>query len=217
MKKSVLVIAICLVCSICAYGQTGEAIYSISGNNIVTKSKFIDPFFVDNSTTLTPYVLKTTTTLIPSSSYGSFSLKLLKFNGYESEPGICNVVQIFKNGTQVLQLLSSNGFRNMSSYINTETGEYTFVNLATDTYALVFNEWIYASQPSMVSIILFYKGQATLVYNKPMFINSLTKQTGILSMVLQADTSEYVDSDTVPVNPPDLHTLWWDGSVLRFQ
>jgi len=220
MKKSVLFLTICLLCSICTFGQTGEVIYSISGNDIVTKSKFIDSFYIDNSTSLTPYVHKETVTLIPSCSYGVFTLRLSKFNGYEGEPGICNVIEILRNGTQILQLANSNGFAKISSYINTESNDYVFVALSNDTYALIFTEWIYSSQPSMTTIILIHKEQAKLVYNKPMFINSITHQTGLLNMILQSNTSEYVgDSagNSILTTSPDIHTLWWDGSVLKFQ
>jgi len=218
MKQTVLFIVICLVYSIGAFGQTGEAIYSISGNTIVTKSTFIDTFFVDHSEILTPYVHKKTETIIPSSAYGVFSLRLSTFNGYEDEAGMCNVIEILRDGMRILQLTNSNGFESISSYVKTEKGDYTLVSLSTNTYALIFNEWIYASQPSMVSIILIRNGEVKLVYNKPMFINSLTKQAGSLSMTLQSNTSEYLDydKDPKPVDPPELHTLWWDGSVLRF-
>lgn len=216
MKKTVLFSIIAAV-YMCAFAQTEEAIYSISGSSIVTKSKFIDPFVVDNSTVLTPYILKETATLIPSSIYGSFSLRLSKFNGYEGEPGFCNVIDVLKNETLALRLTNSSGFAKISSYVFGESGDYTFKNLAADTYILIFNEWIYASQPSMVTVILIRQGEVALVYNKPMFIYSMMQKDGDFSMVLQANTCEIVGDSTVPENAPDKHTLWWDGSVLRFK
>ena len=68
----------------------------------------------------------------------------------------------------------------------------------------------------MLSIVLIRNGQVKLVYNKKMYINSISKQAGSFSMQLQANTVEYVYGDT-PANEAELHTLWWDGATLRFQ
>jgi hypothetical protein len=201
----------------CAYAQNGEAIYDIGRNTIITKSKFIDNFFVESSSNLTPYVLKKTVTIIPSSAYGSFSLDFLKFKGYESEPGICNVVRVKKNGSPVLSLESSNGFAAISSYVNSESGDYSIVQVSSDTYVLIFNEWIYASQPSMVSIVLIRNGTAKLVFNKPAFINSIVKSNGSLSITLQSNTVEYIGDNNTPTTNAIIHTVMWDGEILKYQ
>jgi len=215
MRKLVLFLGISLF-HIFIYGQTGEAIYSLSGNDINVANKFVDAFFIEkgNAVVLTPYVLKQTETVIASSSYGSFSLKRYKFNGYEHEPGY-NVIELLKDGVSILELKSSNGFEPISSYVKSEVGFYSLITLASNTYALIFNEYIYESSPYMVSIVLIRNGQAKLVYNKRMYINSISKQSGSFSMQLQANTVEYIGNN--PINQAELHTVWWDGSTLRYQ
>jgi hypothetical protein len=198
------------------FGQTGEAVCTLSGNDIVVKSKFIDTFYIKQNEVLTPYTLTKTETVLPSSSYGSFSLKLYKFNGYADEPGVCNVIEVLKNGVKVLELKNSLGFENLSSYVSSESGFYGLITLSANTYALIFNEYIYASSPSMISVVLIRNGQVKLVYNKEMYINSITKQSGSFNMQLQANTVEYIDPNT-PYNEAELHTVWWDGATLRFQ
>lgn len=206
----------CLVNAYLTFGQIGEAVYTLSGNDIIVKSKFVDAFFIEQNVVLTPYALKKTETVLASSPYGSFSLKLYKFNGYEGEPGVCNVIEVLKNGAKVLELKSSDGFENLSSYVSAENGFYSLITLSANTYALIFNEYIYVSSPFRVSVVLIRNGQVKLVYNKKMYINSISKQAGSFSMQLQANTVEYI-SPNVPANEAELHTLWWDGATLRFQ
>jgi hypothetical protein len=214
--KKIILLSICLVNACFAFGQAGEAVYTLSDSDITVKSKFVDTFFIEQNVVLTPYALKKTETILASSPYGNFSLKLYKFNGYEDEPGVCNVVEVLKNGAKVLELKNSLGFENMSSHVETESGFYGLITLAANTYALIFTEYIYASSPSMASIVLIRNGQVKLVYNKPMYIKSISKQAGSFNMQLQANTVEYISPNT-PANEAKLHTIWWDGATLRFQ
>lgn len=199
-----------------AYAQNGEGIYETNGNAIITKNKYIDTFFVESTSNLTPYVFKKTVTIIPTSTYGTFSLDFLMFNGYEYEPGYANVIRLSKDGSVVLSLENSNGFSSISSYVNSESGDYSIVQVAPDTYFLIFMEWIYASQPSMVSIVLIRNGEARLVFNKPAFIDSIIKSTGSLNITLQLNTVEYIEDNT-PTNTPIIHNIIWDGGVLKYQ
>jgi hypothetical protein len=196
----------------------GEAIYTLSGDSITEKNKFVDSFYVENTNTLTPYVLKkTVNNIITSSTYGNISLKLSKFNGYEEdEPGICNVIDVFNNGTQLLRLATSMGFESISTFVKSQTGDYILRNLTVDTYALVFYEWIYGTDIPHTTIILIYKGQAKLVYNKKMYIRLVTNTSATFRLNLQANRQEWI-SPTTPDRPAELYQLWWDGSVLRFQ
>jgi len=203
------------------YGQTGEALYSLSGDEIIPKPQFISANFIDSSSPLIPYVLRKADTLITVNSYGSaYQLKLFKFNGYDAEPGFCNIIDIQRDGSSVFKMENSNGYASISSYVPSETGDYTFVSLGAETHILIFIEWIYSSQPSMVSIIVLHKNCTKLVYNKPMFIKSISKQTGLsLTIQLQSNTVEYGGTINNPVelDTPNYHSIWWDGSVLRYQ
>ena len=213
MKKIILLIS--LVYSMAVYSQTGTAIYSINANVINTNNSFIDAFYLHNGgSDTTPYIpMKTYSLIGTNAAYGKFTIRMSRFKGYEDEAGIANVVQLYRDNTCLVTLSSSLNFTSLSSYVNGLVGDFLFRKLADDTYALVFTEWIYASQPPMVSIILIHRNNAKLVYNKKMFINSI-KLTPF-EMELQANTDEYVNN--TPVVAPILHKIWWDGSVLRFQ
>lgn len=209
MKKIVFFIIISLF-PVCMFGQTGEEIFDANFN---VKNTFIDTFFIEKNVVLTPYVFQSSKPLF-TNNWGSFSLNLYKFNGYEHEPGY-NVIDILKNGASILSLKSSNGFEAISSYVKSETGFCAVSFLDANTVALIFNEYIYESSPYMASIVIIRDVVAKLVYNKPMYINSIQYSPNF-SMELQANTIEYTDSNT-PINQPELHTVWWDGSTLRYK
>jgi len=210
MRKLILFITISLFC-VCAFGQTGEEIFDANFN---VKSKFIDAYYIEPNVVLTPYILQKSNAVFTSNS-GSFSVNYYKFKGSEYDPGY-NVIEILKNGTSVLQLKSSDGFESISSYVTGETGFYAYSSLDANTVALIFNGYIFASCPSMVSIVIIRNGTAKLVYNKPMFINSITynKSYGF-TMELQSNTVEYINNK--PINQPALHKVWFEGSTLSYQ
>jgi hypothetical protein len=72
----------------------------------------------------------------------------------------------------------------------------------------------------MVSIVVIHKNEAKLVFNKPLFIHSISKSTTdyFLNITLQSNTVEYGGTPESPValGTPSLHTIWWDGNVLRY-
>jgi hypothetical protein len=127
------------------------------------------------------------------------------------------------NNTLKLTLASSNGFSALANGTVENYNTNCFVKkLNSNIFILVFNEWTYASQPPMVSVILVLNGQMTLIYNKPMYINSIQETDSVFSnsatfnMTLQPNTVEWIDS-TSATNSADLHQIWWNGSLLMYQ
>jgi len=55
---------------------------------------------------------------------------------------------------------------------------------------------------------------------QPLFIHSISKSTTdyFLNITLQSNTVEYGGTPESPValGTPSLHTIWWDGNVLRY-
>lgn len=215
MKHIIISVMTLFATTFCSYGQIRESLYLFLGNEINVKSKFLDVNYVDRSTSLEPYIFKKIDTLFVSNQYGFFKLKLSKFNGYDDEPGMCNVIEIIRNNTTILKLENSKGYADISSYVSSENRSYSFLTLGENMHLLIFNEWIYASQPSIVSLILIYNDKAKLIYNKPMFINSIYKTNGVgLAITLQSNTVEYGGTIDNPVmmNTPNLHYITWNWS-----
>lgn len=215
--KKIFYIIVFLVACFYSHGQTGEAIYSIINDDIVEKPKFIDSNPIDNSSSVEPYIPYGCDSV--SADYGSFYVKLSKYSGYNDEPGF-NVVEIQRNNLTIFKLENSNGYANLSSYVPSEHLNFSWVKLSPVTCALIFNECIFASQPSMVSIVVIHKNEAKLVFNKPLFIHSISKSTteSFLNITLQSNTIEYGGPPESPValGTPSIHTIWWDGDVLRY-
>jgi hypothetical protein len=192
---------------------------------VETKSKFIEPFFVEPNVELTPYVLKHT--LVPVVTVNNrYFLKFYKFKGYENEPGY-NVVEIereFYIGQNrsimkltLLQLQTSNGFAGLSQNQDSDISScFRVVKLADETYAVILKEWTYASQPPMVSIILIRQGYVSLVFNMPNFIESIISDSGQFDITLCSNTVEYGDNGQ-PLQDADRHHITWDGVYLRYQ
>ncbi len=203
-----------MIYSVAVYAQTETAIYSIIGaSTINVNSSFVESFYSETTATELPSYSRVNLTGM-NATYGDFNLKLHKFIGYQDEPGFANVIHICRGETVLVTLKSSNGFAALSSYVSGITGNFLFKKLADDTYALVFTEWIYASQPPMVSVVLIYKNNAKLIFNKKMFINSIILTP--FEMELQSNTVEYINNST-SVNTADIHRIWWKDNVLKYK
>lgn len=100
--KRISIIVVLMVFSMALFGQNGEALYALSGDEVVPNRQFIDANFVDSSSSLTPYVLRKVDTLFTSDLDGSiYQLRQLKFKGYDAEPGLCNVIDVLRDGSSI--------------------------------------------------------------------------------------------------------------------
>jgi hypothetical protein len=215
--KKIFYVVVFLVACYYSYGQTGEAIFSIINDEIVEKNKFIDSNPIDNSSSVEPYLPIYWDYI--DTNYGDFRVKLSKYRGYMDEPGF-NVVELQVGNFTFFKLENSNGYADLSSYLPMPPRNYfSLVRLSPATSVLIFNECIFASQPSMVSIVVLHKNEAKLVFNKPLFINSITKNYYYLNMTLQSNTVEYGGTPESPValGTPIIHTIWSEGGVLRYE
>ena len=157
-----------------------ELIFETTTGEIVTKSKFIDPFRKKTYNNITPYILKQTTN--ESLQNGdSYTINCLKYRNWENDPGDIHIIQVLHQGKEVLKLNKVDGWR----YIN-------------------------------ISMIVLKSGKATLVFNKPCYINEIKKQGNKIDFILRKNTLEYVNSST-PVNQPILKTLTMENGRMYFK
>lgn len=91
------------------------------------------------------------------------------------------------------------------------------ISLSLNCKALVFTGITIMSQPPLVTIILINKGKATVVYNKPSYLNSITENTTKTILNLQLNTVEY-DLNDKPYNKAELATLTFkDGMIYYYE
>ena len=195
-----------------------EAIFETTRGEIVTKSKFIDQFQNDVYTNITPYILKQNTN--ESLQNGdSYTIKCLKYRNWENDPGDIHVIQVLHQGKEIFKLNKDEGWE----YINqepsgglTRTNFYYSIDLDKDTKVLVFVGIYIQSLPPYISMVVLKSDKATLVFNKPYYINKIEKQGNKINFILQKNTLEYVNSST-PVNQPILKTLTMEDGRMYFK
>ncbi len=215
MKKLIATIFLISSISSVARAKTNEPIYTFADDTIVIKQKFIDGYYLGDLTETTPYVLTRTEEVRLPDSSGKSDLRLLKYRNDEDEWIEFNVIELVRNGVTTLQLQNTNGWGELSPSLNL-SGNYIRIELTNNTIALIFEEYIYASQPSNISIIIITENEAKLIYNKPMFINSVNITGNSFSMELQSNTVEYKANGT-PYDAPITHKIWLQNNVLWFK
>ena len=200
-----------------------EQIFSIGTNgDIVTKNKFIEELYSGNYNNVTPYTLKfsekvnaalQTTVNDDLTSYNAkaakslnvnkpitaipfYTVNGLRYKGWDNESGDFNVIEILFGNDTLFTLKYADGWdKSNGQWIYTENG-------TTRTLRTVGE------------IVVMKDGKASLVFNKPMIINSIkTNSDGTKTFDLQENTVEWIDENT-PANSPITHTMTIkDGNI----
>ncbi|WP_304211426.1 hypothetical protein [Phocaeicola plebeius] len=195
-----------------------ESIFETTAGEIVTKSKFIDPFRKKTYNNITPYILKQTTN--ESLQNGdSYTINCLKYRNWENDPGDIHIIQILHQGKEVLKLNKVDGWKYISEEPDggiTKTNFYYSIDLDKDTKVLIFVGIYIQSLPPYISMVVLKSGKATLVFNKRCYINEIKKQSNKIDFILRENTLEYVNSST-PVNQPILKTLTMENGRMYFK
>ena len=195
-----------------------ESVFEITAGEIITKSKFIDQFQYDVYTDITPYILKQNTN--ESLQNGdSYKINCLKYRNWENDPGDIHVIQVLHQEKEIFKLNKDEGWEYINEEPNgglTKTNFYYSIDLDKDTKVLVFVGIYIQSLPPHISMVVLKSGKATLVFNKPYYINEIEKQGNKIDFILQENTLEYVNSFT-PVNQPILKTLTMENGRMYFK
>lgn len=149
----------------------------------------------------------------------SYTINCLKYRNWENDPGDIHIIQVLHQGKEVLKLNKVDGWK----YINeepdggiTKTKFYYSIDLDKNTKVLIFVGIYIQSLPPYISMIVLKSGKATLVFNKPCYINKIKKQGNKIDFILRKNTLEYVNSST-PVNQPILKTLTMENGRMYFK
>lgn len=217
--KAIVLILVCLFCSY-TYGQERVFNYDSQGK-IIPQSKYIKPFddgmSLNQYTNITPYNLKLSQN-IHTPSGNLYTVEFLRFKGWEGEPGNFNVIEINKDGYKIFDLACALGwlyFPNNLSNSTTTKGCFE-VNLGMDTIALIFYGTIISSQPPLITIIILKDGKATLVFNKPSFIEKVQQSNSETTLALCANTVEW-RKDGTPFNDAIINTLTIKDGMIYFK
>lgn len=92
--------------------------------------------------------------------------------------------------------------------------------MGNNTVALVFSGSNIMSQPPLLTVVEVKDGMANMVFNKPFYINGISRQDQRVAFSLQANTVEYVENNagnTIPTNAPEPHTLTIENLLIYYQ
>ena len=217
MKKCIFLLMCFWYIGVCVRGQ--EAVFSLDLNgDVMAESKYVESFGEANFQDITPYVLQKSYSLVLNSGE-SYTVKCSKFNGWENEPGDCHVIEIDHGGRSIFSFEYADGWEYIDSGIkNKISGNdfFAWYDLENDERALIFTGIHIMSQPPYLTVIVLKDGKATLVFNKPSYINKIEKNGDAIDFKLQSNTLEYLDSNT-PINSPDLHTLTLKDGMIYYK
>lgn len=216
--KSLLLIFFVSICTLSpVFAQTNEMIFSYNGNSIITKSKYITPFYFEYQD-VPSFIFKTFAVSSRDKAY-SYVVKLSNYSGTEDDGGYYRIIDIEFGGKKILSLKQSDGWDSLKENTRKHASNDYFLAIPlTDTStALVFVGYPYNSQPELLTIVVLNKDSATLVFNKEIMINDI-QYDGVSSsfvMNLQDYPIEYINEST-PANTAKLFKIFQENGVLKF-
>lgn len=215
MKRTYLVLFICSVC-MALYAQ--EPVFSVSDNNIIIKKKFVEKFMNEKWTDITPYV--PVKNIPVSAGTCKYSVQLMKYKNWENEPGDYNVIKIRNENENKTILFRTydegwDYFYTAKDYKKSQDVPFKEIVFGLKDKVLVFTGVTIMSQPPFITIVLIHNGKATLVYNKPSYINEIKKNGNNIIFDLQLNTVEY-DDNHKPYNNAEYATMTFRNGMIFY-
>lgn len=210
----------------------GQVIYSATQPETVDTS-LIKSFENDEGRTdLTPYTHKLSKNIYTMAN--TFTIGMLKYNGWEGEYGDFNVIEISvarpkrfntlsttSNKKKVFTLKNDNGW----DYFYTENNlkgnteePFKFISLNDACKALVFTGMALSNEPPFLTVVVISDhADPKLVYNVQAAILDLKSEGNETSFTLQMNTVEYDDNNIpydIPNNTPIIKTLTFGNGEI---
>lgn len=163
----------------------------------------------------------------------SYELKCYVFEGWEDEPGDCNVVQLYHKGKMLIEHIDIDGI----CYLHTDRGNHradlkdvsaipnrfaVICPLAKDVTALIFKTYTFPYEPSKMPIFIVKGEQAAKVFNRNMEITSITLGDKALDIIMEDSFQEYITDENgneVPAGsaPLKYRLFSTEDGTLKFQ
>ena len=200
MKKLTLIFTVCMLHFV-SYAQ--EQVFTYSNNGTVeTKSKFIEPFPNGDFANITDHTLQKSYDVVAPSG-DTYTVKCYKNTGWENDPGDWHYFEILYKEKVIFSAEYADGWEyladNLKQTLSPKADAFYQKNLRDDTVMLLFTGIIIMSQPPYETIVLLKDGKATLVYNKPGFIEDVQVVDSDVVFTLCENTVEFYEDGT-PMN-----------------
>lgn len=213
MKRLTLILTMCMMYFM-SYAQ--EQVFAYNNDQIKSKPQFIESFENGEFTNITSHSLQRSYNIVTPNG-DKYIVKCFKNAGWENEPGDWHYLEIAYNGQTIYSIDYADGWEYLSqslkSSLSSASDAFYQKNLDSDTVMLLFTGITIMSQPPYITIIILKKGKATLVFNKPFFIENVQYSNSETTFSLCANTVEYYDNGT-PMNSASIHTLYVKDNMI---
>lgn len=213
MKKILFLFWICS-CVFSVYGQEKVFTYTSDGA-ISTNSKFIEDFGNTINTATIPKSIKSTESFSDGTGE-EYTINCSKYDGWDADPGDFTVIDIKKGEQNIYQLKYDEGW----DFFPQAWKEFTplkscyIQQLDKGATALIFQSSIIMSQPPYITIVIVKGDKATLVYNKPSYIENIQKKDDSTVFKLLENTIEWVGDGSVQYNDGIYNYLTIKGGTI---
>ena len=170
MKKAIFMI----MCFLCTAVYAQEQVFTIDNDgNIGIKANYIESYLVKKYKNTSPYIqmLNENEKTLNGDSY---AIECLKYRNWENDPGDMHLIRIRYQGKELFSLENNEGWEYITNEPNGDVKKTSFfykINLDEESVALVFVGVYIMSQPPRLTIIVLKNGKASLVFDKPYYIN----------------------------------------------
>lgn len=208
MKKITNLLCLLLLSVSVMAQQTPEAIYTLTEAGVQPKGKFVDTFSDEKYENITPYVRYKVFQISSQDKKYNYQIDMSKYKGWKDDPGVANVIEISSGSGVLLTMKNNAAWLDMSKGADWSaytTRPFIPIYLSNGDTALLFTEFIYASQPSHLTIVLLHQGTATIVFNKEYFFNSMRVANGEFIAEIQSNTVEWIEDKAL--NDPELSVI----------
>ena len=114
--RSILLFFVTYLSILNVYGQI-QIFRTGDNGNIITSPEYIEPFINGTHSDIEPYILKETSVINTDVGY---TIRCLRYNGWENETGDFNVIEINTGQGEVLNLQYDEGYqKRLSDYTKT--------------------------------------------------------------------------------------------------
>lgn len=216
MNRLILILTICIVPIIC-YAQ--EQVFTNEGGQIKDNVQFVKSFNNENFANITSHTLQKSYN-VAAANGDKYVVKCFKNEGWEDEPGDWHYLEIAYNGQTIFSIDYADGWEYLSqdlkSSLSPTPDAFYQKEFDDDTVMLMFTGITIMSQPPYITMIVLKNGKATLVFNKPFYIEGVQHSNSETIFTLCANTVEYYENGT-PMNSADMHALSIKDKMVYFK
>lgn len=218
MKK--IFFALIILFPLFANAQSGTAIFNIADDGtIITNNKFRDSLPSERSS-FSSWILsqkvELSDSLIVKLPSSSCTIKIGKFERRDNDLGNYDVIEIYKNGKQLVSFRELETIVKYEDNKHTDNGYFITVPLSDSTKALICEGFHYGAGLPRLMIFVLTESDAKLVYYKYEYIKAITNKLDNFSMIVMSQFAEWISPDVIGTAEVN-HTIWNKNGILKFR